>query len=414
MTAESAKETLLELVGTDAQKIQQVQKGLIKKINQDPGNNYYGEILTWIYTQKNDWEGALIQIEAIDERNQENGRRVMDFARTAVAAKQYEIANKGFDAIIAKGKDVPYYILARSEKLAASLAQMQENNARKPEDIAALAALYDSFLVDYPKHYTMRTAADFATLHAVYGNNVKKAIDILKLAIAEPDTRRNMMGVFKLQLGDYYLLQGKVWDASLTYSQVEKEFKQDVMGEDARFRNARLAFYRGDFDLAQKQLGILKSGTTNLISNDAIDLSVLITENVEDSVTLPLERFATAGLLLFQNKDSEAEALVDSISNAYPKHPLNDDLVMMRASIAMKHQDFPKALAHLKEVIEKYGKDVQGDDAVYKTAEIYYNDLHQPVEAKKYYEQLIIDYPGSTYAQAARQKLAELKAQGVQ
>jgi tetratricopeptide (TPR) repeat protein len=223
-----------------------------------------------------------------------------------------------------------------------------------------------------------------------------------------------MMGVFKLQLGDYYLLQGKVWDASLTYSQVEKEFKQDVMGEDARFRNARLAFYRGDFDLAQKQLGILKSGTTNLISNDAIDLSVLITENVEDSVTLPLERFATAGLLLFQNKDSEAEALVDSISNAYPKHPLNDDLVMMRASIAMKHQDFPKALAHLKEVIEKYGKDVQGDDAVYKTAEIYYNDLHQPVEAKKYYEQLIIDYPGSTYAQAARQKLAELKAQGVQ
>jgi outer membrane protein assembly factor BamD (BamD/ComL family) len=309
---------------------------------------------------------------------------------------------------------VPYYILARSEKLAASLAQMQENNARKPEDIAALAALYDSFLVDYPKHYTMRTAADFATLHAVYGNNVKKAIDILKLAIAEPDTRRNMMGVFKLQLGDYYLLQGKVWDASLTYSQVEKEFKQDVMGEDARFRNARLAFYRGDFDLAQKQLGILKSGTTNLISNDAIDLSVLITENVEDSVTLPLERFATAGLLLFQNKDSEAEALVDSISNAYPKHPLNDDLVMMRASIAMKHQDFPKALAHLKEVIEKYGKDVQGDDAVYKTAEIYYNDLHQPVEAKKYYEQLIIDYPGSTYAQAARQKLAELKAQGVQ
>lgn len=414
MTAESAKETLLELIGTDVQKIQQVQKGLIKKINQDPSNNYYGEILTWIYTQKNDWEGALIQIEAIDERNQENGRRVMDFARTAVAAKQYEIANKAFDAIIAKGKDVPYYILARSEKLAASLAQLQENNARKAEDITALAALYDSFLVDYPKHYTMKTAADYATLHAVYGNNVKKAIETLKRAIAEPDTRRNMMGVFKLQLGDYYLLQGKVWDASLTYSQVEKEYKQDVMGEDARFRNARLAFYRGDFDLAQKQLGILKSGTTNLISNDAIDLSVLITENVEDSITLPLERFAIAGLLLFQNKDKEAEALVDSISKAYPKHPLNDDLVMMRASIAMKHLDYPKALAYLKEVIEKYGKDVLGDDAVYKTAEIYYNNLHQPTEAKNYYEQLIIDYPGSTYAQAARQKLAELKAQGVQ
>jgi tetratricopeptide (TPR) repeat protein len=222
-----------------------------------------------------------------------------------------------------------------------------------------------------------------------------------------------MMGLFKLQLGDYYLLTGKVWDASLTYSQVEKEYKQDVMAEDARFRNARLAFYRGDFDLAQKLLGILKSGTSTLISNDAIDLSVLITENVEDSNTAPLQRFATAGLLMFQNKDKEAELLIDSIVTAAPKHPLADDIVMMHARLAIKHRDFTKALTYLKEVAEKYGKDVLGDDAVYKMAEIYDEELHQPQEAKKLYEQLVIDYPGSTYVQAARQRLSDMKAQGI-
>lgn len=414
MTADQAKEQLLEIVGTDQKRILQVQKALVKKINQEPANNYYGEILTWVYTQKDDWDGALIQIEAIDERNQETGRRVMDFARQAVLARQFEVANKAFDDIIAKGNQSPYYVLAKSEKLAAGLKQIELNAARKPEDVAALAALYDSFMVEFPKQYTQKTAADFATLHAVYGNNVKRAIEILNKSIAEPDTRRNMMGQFKLQLGDYYLLSGRIWDASLSYSQVEKEYKQEIIAEDARFRNARLSFYRGDFDLAQKQLTILKSGTSNLISNDAIDLSVLITENVEDSVTAPLHRFAAAGLLMFQNKDKEAAAIIDSIMTAWPKHPLADDIVMMHAKLAIKHRDFPEALKRLAEVTEKYGKDVLADDAVFKTAEIYDKELHQPQEAKTRYEQLIIDYPGSTYAQVARLRLEEMRTQGVQ
>ncbi len=413
MTADQAKEMLLEMLGADQKKLQLVQKALVKKINLEPANSYYAEILTWVYTQKDDWDGALMQIEAIDERNQEGGRRVMDFARTAVAARQFETGAKAFDDIIAKGRDVPYYILARSEKMSAALNRLELDNNRKPEDVTALAALYDSFLVEFPKHYTQKTAADYAELLALYDNNVKKAIEVLQRSVAEPDTRRNMMGLFKLQLGDYYLLTGKVWDASLTYSQVEKEYKQDVMAEDARFRNARLAFYRGDFDLAQKLLGILKSGTSNLISNDAIDLSVLITENVEDSNTAPLQRFATAGLLMFQNKDKEAELLIDSIVTAAPKHPLADDIVMMHARMAIKHRDFTKALTYLKEVAEKYGKDVLGDDAVYKMAEIYDEELHQPQEAKKLYEQLVIDYPGSTYVQAARQRLSDMKVQGI-
>ena len=160
--------------------------------------------------------------------------------------------------------------------------------------------------------------------------------------------------------------------------------------------------------MPQQQLKILKSATSQLISNDAIYLSVLITENVEDSDMVPLQRFANAGLLLFQNKDKEAEALLDSINKAYPKHPLNDDIIMKRAEIAIKHHDYNKALTHLKNIYEQYGQDVLGDDAVFMMAELYQNNLHQPDQAKHYYEQLILDYPGSTYVQTARQRLAML------
>ncbi len=405
---ENAKTLLLELLGNDPEKLQTAQKALIKKINEQPDNIYFAELLTWIYTQKNDWDGALIQIEAIDERNKETGRRLMDLARQATNAAQYETALKAYDDVIAKGKDLPNYIPANSEKLTTSLVQLKNNYSYKPEDVALLENQYDSFLAAFPKYYGTQTAADFALLEAQYGNNVPKAIDILKKGLEEPDTRRNMGGLLKLQLADYYVLIGQLWEASLNYSQVDKEFKQDALGEDARFRNAKLAYYRGDFEWAQRQLSVLKSATSELIANDAINLSVLITENVEDSNIAPLQRFAYAGLLLFQNKDKEAEQLLDSLNKVFPKHPLNDDIIMMRAEIALKHRDYTKALGYLKNIYEQYGQDVLADDAVYKMAEIYQNDLHQNDQAKHYYEQLIIDYPGSTYVQTARRKLSVL------
>ena len=97
--------------------------------------------------------------------------------------------------------------------------------------------------------------------------------------------------------------------------------------------------------------------------------------------------------------------MLDSIAKAWPKHTLNDDILMLRSDIAVKHRDYTKALDYLKEIVDKYGKDVLADDAVFKTAEIYEQYLKKPEEAKKYYEQLIIDYPGSTFVQTARQRL---------
>lgn len=408
VNVENVKTVLLEVLGTDPKKLQQAQKVFIKKINEQPDNVFYAELLVWIYTQKNDWEGALIQIEAVDERNKENGLRLMNLARAANVAKQYETAVKAYDDVIAKGAELPYYVMAKSEKLTTALTQLENNTLYKPEEVASLEKQYEVFLTENPRHYSMQTAGDYAMVEAQYGNNVSKAIEILQKAIAQPDTRKAAAGTFKLQLADYYALIGRLWEASLTYSQVDKDFKQDELGEDARFRNAKLAYYRGDFDWAQRQLSVLKASTSQLIANDALYLSVLITENVEDSVILPLQRFANADLLLFQNKDKEAEALLDSISHAFPKHPLSDDIIMMRADIAQKRHDYDKALGYLKTIYEQYGKDVLGDDAVFKMADIYQNCLHDHDKAKYYYEQLIIDYRGSTYVQLARKRLLEL------
>src|SRR5262249_8728880 len=152
-----------------------------------PDNVYYAEILTWIYTQKNDWDGALIQIEAIDERNKETGKRLFDLARAATTAKQYDVAGRAYDDVVAKGRDLPYYVIAKSEKLAAALDQIENNINRKPEEITTLATQYDSFFLEFPKQYTQQPTADYATLQAIYGNNVQGAIATLQRGIDDPD-----------------------------------------------------------------------------------------------------------------------------------------------------------------------------------------------------------------------------------
>lgn len=406
---EDIKATMLELLGSDPKKIQVAQKTLVKKINANPENNLYPEILTWVYTQKDDWEGALIQIEALDERNKEQGMRLLEFARYAAKENKDDFALTVYDIVIGKGNTLPHYGIAMSEKLDVKFKAFQSRPKHTPEEIAQLAKEYETFLTEFPQHYSTQTVRDYAILQAQYAGNPQKGIELLEKAIAIPNSRRDFIGAAKLQMGDYYVLQNRVWDASLIYSQVDKSFKEDMLGEDARFRNAKLSYYRGDFEWAQSQLTVLKASTSELIANDALYLSVLITENIPpDSNYVPLRRFAYADLLMFQNKDDEAAKLLDSISTNFPEHPLKDDIIMQHAKLSQKHGEYDKALGFLKEIYEKHGDDVLGDDAVFKTAEIYDKNLNQPEKAKEFYEKLVVTYPGSTYIQIARNRLYDM------
>jgi TolA-binding protein len=407
---DDTKSQLLELLGNDAAKLGIAQKAIIRRINLQPENTYYADLLTWLYTQKGDWEGALLQIQAIDERTNAGGQGLLQFAQQAEKEEQYDIALKSLEAVVEMGNAKPYYSLAKAQRLTMSMHRLKANPSFTKEDVAALEKDYAAFFTEFPQFEATEVARDYAELEAQFNGNPQKAIEILERAIAQPTAAREFIGRAKLQLGDYLLLDGRIWDASLIYSQVDKAFREDYLGEDARYRNARLAYYRGDFGWAQTQLSVLKASTSELIANDALYLSVLITENTPDSNTAALLLFSKADLLLFQNKNAEALKVLDSITSIYPKHPLQDDVLMLRATLAQRQHDYNKAIEYLAFIIKDYGKDVLGDDAVFKTAGIYDRALKNPEKAKEFYEQLIMDYPGSTYVQIARNRLAALNA----
>src|SRR5690606_8145510 len=101
----------------------------------------------------------------------------------------------------------------------------------------------------------------------------------LQLAIEISKNDKGFIDRCKLDMGDIYLLKGEPWEATLLYSQVEKSQKEELLGYEAKLRNARLHYYKGDFELSKDVLDILKQATSREIANDAGALSLLIMDN---------------------------------------------------------------------------------------------------------------------------------------
>jgi tetratricopeptide (TPR) repeat protein len=252
-----------------------------------------------------------------------------------------------------------------------------------------------------------------AHLYAFYLNEPDTAMEILNQSILLGGLEAKTIAECKLELADIILFTGEMWEPSLLYSQVEKSFKQEPIGQEAKFRNARLSYYQGDFDWAQGQLTVLKAATSKLISNDALDLSLLIMENLDDSVAIPLHIFSRADLLMFQNADSIAYLVLDSISNMFPLSTLNDDVLLKKYKIKLKQGNYNDCKVLLEQLLSKYGSDVLADDATYYLAELYQYKFKNTEEAKKNYEKVLIDYPGSLFSVEARKRFRKLRGDTV-
>lgn len=400
---------ILEVIQDDPAKHKLAQAALLRKVTEFPQHQPYVVILTWLYTVKGDWDGALLQVRSLDLRNKENGSRLIEFAQDAAINQQWEVAQKALQFVLQK--DLENAIKKRVLETQLDIAYQQCTTSLQltKEQIDQTLKLFTHNIAELPQFYGSEMSIKYATLLGQYFDQIPQGISVLEQTIEAPGARRDIVAQAKLLLGDYYIIQDKVWDATLVYSQVDKEFKEDALGEEARYRNAKLAYYRGDFDWAQAQLKVLKSFTSELMANDALYLSVLITENIPaDSNLVPLQEFAKADLLLFQNKMSDALKVLNDIQVKFPQHPLNDDIWLLKSRIALKQHQPIEAIKYLEEILKGFKEDVLADDATFRIAEIYERYLNNSKEAKKYYEDLILNFSGSTYTQEARKRLQNL------
>lgn len=381
-------------------------------IQEYPEADYFPELLSWAFIQQKDYSKAMRQAKALDKRMAENGARVYRLAQIAGNDKDYTTAIDGYNYILTtQGKTSPYYMEAKRASLATKRKQITDNYNYTVDQLRVLEAEYEEFLsINGMNSSTAWIASELAMLEALYINDLSKAITILKEVVNLPGINAYVQANAKLDLGDYYLMSGEVWEATLLYSQVDKMFVEDLIGQDARFRNAKLAYYNGDFEWAQAQFDILKTSTSKLISNDALDLSIFIMDNMGlDSNTHALSEFAKAELLIFQNKLDSAIEKLTILGNLYPEHNLDDDILYLKGKLYERKRDYHSAEAMYKEIVEKFPDEIRADNALYNMAQLYEHQLNDLEKAKSCYEKIFMEYTDSTFAIDARKRFRELR-----
>lgn len=395
----------------DGDDVETLRQELLRRVQKKPLVTVFSEMLTWLFLQKRDFNSAFIQIKSIDKRLNENGERVLNLANLCVNNEAYDIAGKCFQYIIDKGEDNRFYSFARGGLLSARFEVLKQ--AYPPDTVAfeKLSQAYDATLNELGRtRETVELLRQKANLQAFYLGDLLAANKTLNQALAMPGLSEEIAASIKLDLARILIARNYIWDASLLASQVDKDFKNDMLGYQAKFLNAQISYYTGDFDWAQAQLDILKGSTSKLISNNAMDLSLLITDNMNlDTIYDPMLMYARADLLVFQRKYPAAITTFDSIVTEYPGNPLLDEILLQKARIAIAQNKYSEAIAFYQQVLTNHYFDITADNALFEMADLYENKLQEPVKAEQYYKQLMLDFPGSLFVTEARKRFRVLR-----
>lgn len=391
---------------------QLIQQEILKKIQEHPTITTYNEFLIWIQLQQKDFYGAYLQAKSLDLRFKEQGSRINNIAFLAYNNDDVRTAKKAFDYLVQEPD------INQSIKLSAItyLLKIKTKEAIVNNDTSVykvLGAEYQAVLNENGIiEETAELVADYALLLAGKLNNTTGCEELLLEAINYGTLSKVNLGKLKIALADFYVTQNNVWEASLLYIQVDKAFKEDVLGHEAKLKNSLVYYYTGSFEYAQSQLDVLKASTSKLISNDAIELSLLITDNLAlDTITTPLEIFARGDLLLQQEQLTKAEQTYDSVIVAYPGHSLTDEVMLRKYELSYKRNQFDQSANFLQQLLQLDSTDILVDKAIYLLAELYANELKNVELAKANYKLIITKYPGSLYAAEARNKYRKLRGE---
>jgi tetratricopeptide (TPR) repeat protein len=387
-----------------------LKTNLLRRLQKNPQNLAYEQLLSWLYIQEKEFDLAMKQTIALDKRLKEEGDRVYELVELLLANKAYSTAIDGLKYIIDKGNENNYYVIARVQLLNAENQMLIAGKYTLP-DLLRLEKDYISLLDEFGRTANTSFAIlQLANLQAFYLNKPGDAKKLLEDLLQTPGLRLEIIAQTKLELGDVYIIAGEEWEAALIYGQVEKQFANEPLGQEAKYKSAKLSYYQGEFQWAKAQLDVLKSSTSELFANDALNLALLIEENAMTLAdTNALKSYAHADFLIFKSQFAPAISILDSINIKYPSNLLADDILMAKARIYIKQNEIQKAVDQLQKIIDNYQFDLWADDAVFMLAELYEKKLNDPVKAKSLYEKIIQDFSGSLYIIEARKRFRNLR-----
>lgn len=424
-TIQNAK-NMMQILLTKPEELDALEKVLYDRIQKFPDADVYSDLLIWVTMQQKNFGASFNQARAYDRRYKRFGEKSLEIAKVALDNEDYETASKAYGYVIREYAGGPYYLQAQLGLLRTREARVRNTFPVNLDSVKNLATDYRKFVMKYPDNANSLDAQrNEAMLYATYLDKKDQAIALLEDLVKNPKTTLQLRSKVKLDLGDIYLLKGEPWESTLLYSQVEKALEENPVGYEAKLKNAKLSYYKGDFRLAQEHLDILKEATTREIANDAMELSLRIKENLmEDTLGEALKAYAKVELLLYQNKrdealkalgelaagamtrtDSSTSGAISRISN----YAIKDDVYWLEANIQLERGEFNKSIELLQKILDEYPDDILVDDAYFLQGEIYERHLGNKDKAMEIYRTFLDKYPGSVFAAEARKRFRVLR-----
>jgi len=413
---------LLQILLTRPEEMEALERLLYDKVQRSPDSEVYSDLLIWVNLQQKNFYGAFIQARAYDKRFKKETSKTLEIAQIALSNEDFENADKGFSYVVKEYNNTDNYLPARLGLIRAREAKVKKSYPVKKDSVRYLIDEYQLFTQSYPENTNAYEAIlNQALLYGYLLDEKDAAIDKLNELIENQRVAPYIKAKAKLELGDIYMLKEEPWESSLLYSQVERSQRETPIGYEAKLRNAKLSYYKGDFALAQEHLDILKEATTREIANDAMDLSILIKENTTfDSAGFALREYAAIELLLYQNKiDTALSRMAGLKSGIFPNQDktapkisnaaILDNVYWLEAQIRIKRGEFDLAYGLLQKIMEEHGDDILADDAYFLQGEIMEIYKNEKDHAMEIYREFLNKFPGSVYAAEARKRYRQLR-----
>ncbi len=365
---------------------------------------FWNEYLSWFYVQQKEYGKAFIQQKAIYRRNPETFANIVNLAQLCIEEGDKITAADIFGFVLENTQDTELKIRAHTY-----LMQLKIDGA-PAKDLALIDSELDLLIRQFGvSPYSLPLQILQAHFKAFHLSQAEVGKNILKTALNLPLNEFQKADV-KMELADIYLYEEKFSQAQIYFAQIEEDLKNDVVGHEASFKAARTSYFKTDFSWAQKQFKELKSASSQLIANDALEYFLLINDNtVADSTQTALKQFAKADFLLYQNKNQQALEQFQAILKSFKGQEIEPVTLYRLAKVYEKLGDYQSALSQYQTIIDHYKDGIYIDEAYYFSAEIYNNQLKDTAKAKALYEQIIFHHEDSIYFTDARRKYRELR-----
>lgn len=380
-----------------------LRKSLVTRAqkNQDV---FWNEYLSWYYVQQKEFGKAFIQEKAVYKRNPESLSNIINLAQLTIEEDDTETAKEILGFVLENTKDVELLIQANSYLIEMKINKAQENDFGAIN--TALTALLNQFEIS---PFTLSLQLIQSHFVAFNLRKPEEGKAIIKKAL-EMQLNDYQEAQAKMELADILLCQEKFNQALIYYSQIEENLKNNVVAHEASLKAAKTSYFQGDFVWALKQFAALKSASTQLIANDALEYFLLINDNtVADSTQTALKQFAKCDYLLYQKRNQEAITQFQAILKSFKGQQIEAVTMLRLGKIYEKQVEYNLALAQYQNIIAQHGDGIYVDEALYFSAEIYNNKLQQPEKAKQLYEKIIFNHQDSIYFVEARKKYRQLR-----